>query len=134
MDSLGVRVAAVQVNTLAAETDSGPQGRLVVVGNEDLVSDRNVQNAPENMSFVLNAVDWLAQDESLISIRAKERTPPPLVFSSEGLRDTVKYANVGGVPAALILLGALRLMRRRRLADRTYQRPAASATTQTAAR
>jgi ABC-type uncharacterized transport system involved in gliding motility auxiliary subunit/ABC-type transport system involved in multi-copper enzyme maturation permease subunit len=120
-DSLSVRVVAALVNTLAAENDSGPPGRLVVVGNEDLVSDRNVQNAPENMSFVLNAVDWLSQDESLITIRAKERTPPPLVFSNETLRDTVKYANVGGVPGALILLGILRLLRRKRLADRPYQ-------------
>ncbi|MBI3982324.1 MAG: Gldg family protein [Gemmatimonadetes bacterium] len=126
-DSLSVRVVAALVNTLAAENDSGPPGRLVVVGNEDLVSDRNVQNAPENMSFVLNAVDWLSQDESLITIRAKERTPPPLVFSNETLRDTVKYANVGGVPGALILLGILRLLRRKRLADRPYQRGGAEA-------
>ncbi|HEX9579502.1 MAG TPA: Gldg family protein [Gemmatimonadales bacterium] len=121
-DSLGVRVVAVQVNTLATDSAAGPAGRLVVVGNGDLVVDRNIRNAPENLSFALNAVDWLSQDESLITIRAKDRTPPPLVFSSEGLRETVKYANVGGVPAALILLGALRLLRRRRLADRVYQR------------
>jgi ABC-type uncharacterized transport system involved in gliding motility auxiliary subunit/ABC-type transport system involved in multi-copper enzyme maturation permease subunit len=120
-DSLAVRLVAALVNPLAAENDSGPRGRLIVIGNEDFTSDRNVQNAPENLALVMNAVDWLAQDESLITIRAKERTPPPLVFSSQGVRDTVKYANVGGVPAALILLGALRLLRRRRLADRPYQ-------------
>ena len=128
-DSLGVRVVAVQVNSLAADTSAGPagRGRLVVVGNGDLVADRNVRNAPENLSFALNAVDWLSQDESLITIRAKDRTPPPLVFQTAGLRESVKYANVGGIPAALILLGALRLLRRRRMAGRAYERPVVEA-------
>jgi ABC-type uncharacterized transport system involved in gliding motility auxiliary subunit/ABC-type transport system involved in multi-copper enzyme maturation permease subunit len=122
-DSLGVRVVAVLVNSLAGDSGAGPAGRLVVVGNADLTADRNLRNAPENLSFALNAVDWLSQDESLISIRAKDRTPPPLVFGSAGVREGVKYANVGGVPAALILFAVVRLLRRRNLAGRGYQRP-----------
>ncbi|NIR61814.1 MAG: ABC transporter, partial [Gammaproteobacteria bacterium] len=64
------------------------------------------------LEFVLNAVDWLAQDEDLIAIRAKERTPPPLVFESEALQELVKWANVAGVPLVLIVLAALHLWRR----------------------
>lgn len=128
-DSLATRVLAVQVNPLAASNgnagsdaaSSATRGRLVVIGNEDVVADRNVRNAPENLAFVLNAVDWLAEDESLISIRAKTRTPPPLVFESELLRESVKYVNVIGVPVLVVLVGVAQLLRRRRLRQRAYQ-------------
>ncbi len=120
-DSLSPRVMAVQVNPLAGDSAAGPKGRIVVVGSDDFSSDRNVRNAPENLSAALNAVDWLSQDESLIGIRAKERTPPPLVFSSAVLRDGVKYGNLIGVPVLLILAAAFHLWRRRQLAKRPYR-------------
>jgi hypothetical protein len=120
-DSLSERVMGVQVNPLAVDSVTGPRGRVVVIGSSDFASDRNAQNAPENLSVALNAVDWLGQDESLISIRAKVRTPPPLVFSSVTVRDGVKYANVFGVPVLLIVAAAVRLGRRRQLSKRPYR-------------
>jgi ABC-2 type transport system permease protein len=125
-DSLSERIMGVQVNPLAADSVTGPKGRVVVIGSSDFASDRNSQNAPENLSVALNAVDWLAQDESLISIRAKVRTPPPLVFSSDTVRDGIKYANVFGVPVLLIVGAAVHLGRRRSLSKRPY-RPLAAA-------
>ncbi len=119
-DSLSRRVMAVQVNGLAGDTAQGPKGRLVVVGSDDFAGDRNVQNAPENLRLALSAVDWLAQDTALIGIRAKDRTPPPLVFTSATLQNFVKYANVIGVPLVLIFWGGVRLWRRKRLAERPY--------------
>lgn len=120
-DSLSPRLMAVQVNPLAADTAAGPKGRVVVFGSSDFASDRNIRNAPENLSAALNAVDWLAQDESLISIRAKDRTPPPLVFSSDVVRDGVKYGNLIGMPVVLIVFAGVRLWRRRQLARRPYR-------------
>lgn len=126
-DSLSPRVMAVQVNPLAGDSTAGPRGRVVLVGSDDFAGDRNVQNAPENLSAALNAVDWLSQDEALIGIRAKERTPPPLVFTSAFTRDGVKYANVIGVPVLLILGAAVRLWRRRQLAKQPYRTMAPAA-------
>ncbi len=120
-DSLSSRLMAVQINPSAADSAAGPRGRVVLVGSDDFAGDRNVRNAPENLAAALNAVDWLSQDESLIAIRAKERTPPPLVFSSAFLRDGVKYTNVIGVPVLLILGAAVRLWRRRQLANQPYR-------------
>jgi len=116
------RLLAVQVLPKKAGA-----GRLVVVGNSDFVSDRYVQNAPENATFFLNAVDWLAQDEALISIRSKNRAPPPLVFSSATLRGLVRYGNIVGVPVLLALFGALRLARRRARTRQPYRPLAGSA-------
>ncbi len=114
--NLGRRILAVQVTP----TDTAA-GRLVVVGNAIFASDEFLQRSPENLAFVLNAVDWLAQDEALIAIRAKDRRPPPLLFQSETTRDVVKYFNVAGLPFLIGLAGALHLVRRRRAALTPYR-------------
>ena len=119
-DSLRSRLLAVQV-VPAADSGAVAPGRAVVVGNSDFTADRNAQAAPDGLVFALNAVDWLAQDDALISIRAKDRQPPPLVFESRTTQDFVKWANVAGVPLLLVLYAAARLWRRRQLARGTYR-------------
>lgn len=123
-DRLGVQLLAVQVNPLAADSVGDLTSRLVVIGNSDFASDRFTEAGSPNLNFVLNAVDWLAEDDALIAIRAKHRTPPPLVFESETERDFVKYANLAGVPILVIIAAALRLLRRRRRTRQTYHAPA----------
>lgn len=120
-DDLGRQLLGVVVNPLAVEDTTLPRGRVVVVGNRDFVADRLGQRDDTAINFALNAVDWLAEDEALITIRAKARTPPPLVFESEFTRDVVKYGNVLGVPILLMLVAVVRLVRRRRLTRRTYR-------------
>jgi ABC-type uncharacterized transport system involved in gliding motility auxiliary subunit len=93
-----------------------------VVGTADFASDRYARNSPENLVFVQNAIDWLAQDEGLIAIRSKDRAPPPLVFTSAVTRGAAKYGNIIGVPVLLIAAGMLRLWRRRQTTRRTYER------------
>jgi ABC-type uncharacterized transport system involved in gliding motility auxiliary subunit len=131
-DSLRRRVVALLASPLPrsrADTTAGPaRGRVVVVGSTDFASDRYARNSPENLVFVENAVDWLAQDDALIGIRSKNRAPPPLVFTSTTTRSAVKYGNVIGVPVLLMLAGILRLWRRRQTTRRTYQPLAAGST------
>jgi ABC-type uncharacterized transport system involved in gliding motility auxiliary subunit len=91
------------------------------VGSVEFATDRFVQTAQENLSFALNAVDWLAQDEALIAIRSKDRRPPSLLFGSDVEREAVKYANVFGVPLAVALFGLVRLLRRRRRTREPYR-------------
>src|SRR5205814_5881252 len=113
-DSLRSRLMALLVNPLTHDTTRGsPRGRLVVVGSTDFASDRYARNSPENLVFVENSIDWLAQDDALIAIRSKNRAPPPLVFTSAATRRAVKYGNVFGVPLLLVVAGVLRLWRRR---------------------
>src|SRR5437660_1239049 len=126
-DSLRRRVVALLARPVRPDTAKGaPRGRVVVVGTGDFASDRYARNSPENLVFVENAIDWLAQDDALIAIRSKNRAPPPLVFTSAATRRAVKYGNVFGVPLLLVVAGVLRLWRRRQMTRRTYQPLAAS--------
>lgn len=126
-DSLARRLLAVQVNPGAAGgASAGKRGRLVVVGSSDFLGDRYARNGEAGLVFVQNAVDWLAQDEALIAIRSKDRTPPPFVFSSAVVREIVRYGNMIGIPLLLIGAGGVRLWRRRVLTHRPY-RPASRA-------
>jgi len=127
-DSLHRRLVGLLASRPGSDTAKGaPRGRLVVVGTSDFASDRYARNSPENVVFVENAIDWLAQDEALIGIRSKNRAPPPLVFTSAVTRGVVKYGNLIGVPVLLIVAGVLRLLQRRQTTRRPYRPLATSA-------
>jgi ABC-2 type transport system permease protein len=95
-------------------------GRAVLVGDADFLSDQFIGNAPESALFGLNALDWLTQTDALLDIRSKQPTARPLVFESNLEMQAVKYVNLVGVPLAFVLLGAVRLLRRRRMTRRKY--------------
>ncbi|HLU26699.1 MAG TPA: Gldg family protein [Longimicrobiales bacterium] len=129
---LGPRVVAVAVESAAAaengQDGSGEAragGRLVVIGDADFLSDRFVRGNVQNLAFAANAVDWLAQDESLIAIRSKNRMPPPLVFESSTKQAAFKWGNLVGVPLLFVVWGAVRVVGRRRLAGRRWEEAAA---------
>jgi ABC-type uncharacterized transport system involved in gliding motility auxiliary subunit/ABC-type transport system involved in multi-copper enzyme maturation permease subunit len=115
---LAPRLVAVQITPSA---DTAKTGRLIVVGNAEFISDNFAQHATENLAFALNSIDWLAQDPALIAIRSKDTRPPALAFTSAVTRDAVKYGNLIGVPALVAILGALRLMRRKRKSRSPYR-------------
>jgi len=92
-----------------------------VIGSGDFASDRYARNSPTNIVLVQNAIDWLSQDDALIAIRSKDRSPPPLVFSSSVARGSAKYGNLIGVPVLLMAAGIGRLLRRRRTTRRVYR-------------
>ncbi len=115
------RLLAVMVTPPPATENAKQRGRVVVVGSLDFATDRFVRTAPENLAFTLNAVDWLAQDEDLIAIRSKDRRPAPLLFENPTMREGVKYANLVGLPLVVGLVGALRLVRRRRRTREAYR-------------
>ena len=121
-DSLAAQIVAVLVNPLTGDTAAAgaPRGRMVVVGSAEVANDRFLGSGSNNMAFILNAVDWLAQDEDLIAIRAKNRAPPPIAYSSSVKRGLARYGNLMGIPALIIGVGVLWLWRRRRRTGEPY--------------
>jgi ABC-2 type transport system permease protein len=95
--------------------------RMVVVGDSEWLTDPIAVINQGNIVLALNWVDWLAQEEALASIRSKVVTSRELLFSSNAHKNTVQYINIVGVPALLVLLGALRFWRRRQFSQKIYQ-------------
>lgn len=119
-------VSVPGVEPLLAE--SKESARLVVVGDSDFISDNYVnlgvrsglQLYIQNLAFVLNVVDWLAQDEALAQVRNKGMQSRPLDQISESSVTLVKAANIIGLPLLLLLAGLVRW--RMRSAARTSAR------------
>jgi len=91
-------------------------GRIIIVGDVDFLEESFLQANPDNLIFTENAIDWLAQDESLISIRSKTRTPPQMVFTSDFQKSGLRWGNLIGVPLVVVILGILRITGRKRRA------------------
>jgi ABC-2 type transport system permease protein len=100
--------AAVTPDDPASKITQGAPARLVVSGSAD--------SAANNVAMVLNLVDWMCQDESLIGIRSKAVQLPPLDQPETAtLRWLVAINGLGGT-LLLLLFGALRaLLQRRRV-------------------
>ncbi len=92
---------------------SSPPTRMVVVGDADWVTDQNIRGT-DNLTFFLNMVDWLSQDEALIAIRSKQVSARPLKEISVGAKRLVKYGNTLGLPFLVILFGVVRWQVRKR--------------------
>lgn len=108
----------VQVVAAAVLPDpSDARGRMIVVGDASFAEPQYVQANRGNLLFLANAIDWLAQDVALINIRSKDRTPPSLVFESDGAQSFLKWGNLLGIPLLVVLLGFLRVTGRRRRAE-----------------
>jgi ABC-type uncharacterized transport system involved in gliding motility auxiliary subunit len=116
-EEMAVRPLAVAVTP----PDGDARGRMVVIGDADFTADRFLQASPNNYTFLANAIDWLAQDEALIRIRSKNRTPPTLVFESDAARNVLKWGNLVGVPLLFALFGVLRVTGRRRRAEKRWR-------------
>ena len=114
---------ALQPQTLAIAYQAEGGGRMVVAGTPNLIEDGALRlpGGVAGLVFFQNAIDWLAQDEALISIRSKDRAAPQLLFPSAIARDMTKWGNLLGVPLLFILYGVVRLTRRRGTQRRAYE-------------
>jgi gliding-associated putative ABC transporter substrate-binding component GldG len=86
---------------------SGPETRIVLVGDGDFARDQYMGNR-DNLTFFANMIDYLVDDAGLITIRSKEVSMPPLEQVSDGTKKTLKYANLAIPPLLVIAYGLLR--------------------------
>ncbi len=106
--TLGV---SAEVAHKAAGVTIAPTARLVVYGDSDFASNA-LASALGNLDLFANSVNWLVEDESLISIRAKPPTERMLsMTSSEQILALV--SSLVFLPLAVLLVGAVIWWRRR---------------------
>jgi ABC-type uncharacterized transport system involved in gliding motility auxiliary subunit len=112
---------AVAIESAPGEDGGSGGGRMIVVGDVDYLREDFVRSNPQNLVFTANAIDWLAQDEALIDIRSKNRTPPAIVLTSDFQAALLKWGNLLGVPLLFVVGGVLRVTGRRRRAESRWQ-------------
>jgi ABC-type uncharacterized transport system involved in gliding motility auxiliary subunit len=89
-----------------------PKARIVVVGTADFASNQFL-GAQGNRDFFLNVVSWLAEEEDLISIRAKDPKQNPVMLTS-GQSRLVLGLPLLALPGAVLICGIAVIMQRRR--------------------
>lgn len=72
-------------------------GKMVLIANGDFAVNGEGQSMmqvnPDNVSLLVNAIDWLADDTGLIELRTKGVTSRPLDPIEEGKKTFYKYLN-----------------------------------------
>lgn len=108
--------------------ESQKPGRLLVVGDSDLLQDQVVglmqrmqgTEQPSNLVFGANAVDWLTQEQGLIAVRAKNVEDPDLREIDDSKKVLYKWGNIFAWPILFALYGFVRAgLRKKRRANVT---------------
>ncbi|KAA3610111.1 MAG: hypothetical protein D8M58_07235 [Calditrichaeota bacterium] len=92
-------------------------GKILVFSDADFVKDE--YSGPQNATLFMNVLDWLVDENGLISIRNKKIENRPLdkeilAENAVGTRDFIKIINVYLVPVLVILFGLVKWYIRRR--------------------
>jgi hypothetical protein len=95
------------------------QAKMVVFGDGDFAINRNQQQQgqlnPDNVSLLVNAIDWLSDDTGLIELRTKGATARPLDELEEGKRTFLKLFNFLFPIILIIVFGVIRMQYRQNL-------------------
>jgi len=89
----------------------GKNARLVVIGDSDFATNQAI-GSTSNGDLFFNTIDWLAQDENLISIRPKSPTNRRIVLT-EGQSVGLQWFELFLLPGFVIILGIAVWWRRR---------------------
>jgi ABC-type uncharacterized transport system involved in gliding motility auxiliary subunit len=87
-------------------------GKILVTGDSDFVSNKFIKMAG-NRDFMLNMLNWLAEENVLISVRKKEPGLTPLMLTAVQGK-IVFWLSVVIVPSLLLVAGLGITARRRR--------------------
>lgn len=95
-------------------SSSDGKGRMIVIGNARFITDRVLQQFPQNLKFILNTIDYLTLDESLIGIRSKTVSDRPLKNLSGNQRQWVKMIGIFLMPILVVVFGIFRYIHRKK--------------------
>jgi ABC-type uncharacterized transport system involved in gliding motility auxiliary subunit len=91
--------------SVSAGGEKKTEGRFVVLGTS-LVAANSFLGFQSNRDFIMNSINWLSEDEDLISIRATPPESQHLTMNTEQMRRVLILA-VFGIPLLIVLAGVL---------------------------
>ncbi len=102
----------VEAEGFVSQTENA---NVVVVGSSEWIADSILERSIENGIVLVNAIDTLTQDDSLISIRSRSALDRPIQVLTDGKKASIKYVNIfSSVIIVVIVAGAFHYIRRRR--------------------
>ena len=79
-------------------------GKMVVIGDGDFAVNQNRQQVnPDNISLLVNSIDWLSDDTGLIGLRTKDVSSRPIKQMEDSTRSLIKWLNFL-LPILLVLI------------------------------
>lgn len=87
------------------------KAQVLVIGDSDFASDAYIRNSGNNDLF-LNTVNWLAEEEDMVTIRPKEIDDRRVNLTAKDSKK-ILYSSVFGLPLLIIILGIFIYYRRK---------------------
>ena len=110
-DTLGPLSLGVAAERRSGMEASSKDGRVVVIGNSQFASNQFAGQV-RNADLFMNSVNWLAEDEDLISIRPKSATSRRVTFTETQQRELTWFSLLF-LPGIVILSGVYIWWKRR---------------------
>ena len=110
-DQAGPLSLGVAAERHSASGDNSKSARLVVIGNSAFATNQWA-GLQRNGDLFVNTINWLAQDEDLISVRPKNPTNRRVILTETQQRELF-FASMIFLPGLVIISGALIWFRRR---------------------
>jgi len=109
----GITVGAILEGPIKGSRTS----RIALITDGDFAVNGEGQNAqqrpPDNVSLMVNSIDFLSDDTGLIDLRTKEVTSRPLDELEDGKRTFLKWLNFVLPIILVIVYGIIRMQMRR---------------------
>lgn len=93
----------LSLGVAASRTVGDKSARLVVIGDSDF-AENQMLNLQRNGDLFFNAIDWLAQDENLISIRPKTQTARHITLTQTQMA-SVQWLELFFLPGVVVIVG-----------------------------
>lgn len=106
----------VVAGILEGKLSGNINSRIVLVSDGDFAvngSQRGNQLPPDNISLLVNSIDWLSDETGLIDLRTKEVTSRPIKELSDGTRTLLKWLNFILPVILVIIYGLFRMQMNR---------------------
>ena len=88
------------------DSNAASEGRAVIVGDSDFISDALAGAPVANLDLFLNMVNWITEDEDLISIRPRE-PEDRRIFMNQQQQKNVAYLSLLFIPALVLVTGTI---------------------------
>jgi ABC-type uncharacterized transport system involved in gliding motility auxiliary subunit len=105
-DPKGPLALAVSVEKSGASSTPGTaSSRIVLISSPDLISNNSLQQVIGNQTLFLNSANWVAEQDSLIDVRAPDTTPRNITLIG-WQQNLVALSSVVLLPLAILAAGA----------------------------